>query len=417
LAAVLIGLLYICLAAYLLLRLPLFKTKLLPVKWVITFFLLRVSFGLVVTATYTYYYPDTSRSDIYRYFNDAKVIDGLRSQHPDTWCRIMAGVDVNNASHFQHLLTTQYYSHPETDMVTHNDGLIRVIAILLPISASSIWVATVLLNITSFLLLLLLFKSLTQTFPNQNPHLLAIALFCLPSVLFWSSGLMKEHLLLILLSIFGLVQMRVDSSFLKICSTILIVYLLAQIKPYVAFALLTALVVYLGTANLKSVIILMLLTAGAIFLLFRYDFCTTLISKRNEFTSLATAQQSSSLLDANLYQLNCESLELIFPRSFFDVLLQPVPNMFSSIPAFAFSLEWFLITCAFTFLLFKHFNKEGFHIIRLTFSLAVFACVNFLIIGITVPIAGAIVHYRILATLSLSLALWLSVKLHKNIFV
>jgi hypothetical protein len=90
------------------------------------FFLIKVIAGILLTLLYTYYYTDQSKSDIYRYFNDSKVISQLLFTEPKAWISAITGFELHNPEMFKHITDTQYFSHPENDIATDNSLIIRI---------------------------------------------------------------------------------------------------------------------------------------------------------------------------------------------------------------------------------------------------------------------------------------------------
>ena len=146
------------------------------------FFLLKVAAGILLTLIYTYYYTDLAKADIYRYFNDSKVISSVLFVDPVAWLKIMTGCGIDEPEVFKYVLPTQYFSHPVNDIVTNNTFIIRLSVLLNYFSFSNIYINTLFLNFISFIGLTALFKEL-RTYFSQFQQILYVPLFLLPSVL------------------------------------------------------------------------------------------------------------------------------------------------------------------------------------------------------------------------------------------
>src|SRR5687768_2383080 len=120
---------YLALFLLLITRWSFFTQTGISKRALVLFFLLKVTAGIALTLVYTYYYTDHTKADIYRYFNDSKIISSLLFQHPAIWLQVITGIGMNEPEVFRHLLTTLHFSHPETDIATNNSLIIRAISL------------------------------------------------------------------------------------------------------------------------------------------------------------------------------------------------------------------------------------------------------------------------------------------------
>ena len=52
--------------------------------------------GIGLTLVYTYYYPDRSTADIYKYFDDAQIIASTLPEHPKLYAELITGINDND---------------------------------------------------------------------------------------------------------------------------------------------------------------------------------------------------------------------------------------------------------------------------------------------------------------------------------
>jgi hypothetical protein len=383
-------------------------------KHLALFFSLKVAAGIFLTLIYTYYYTDTAKADIYRYFNDSKVISPLLFSHPVTWFKIMTGIGIDAPEVFNYYSNTHYFDHPGADMVTNNRFIIRVIVLLNYFSFSNIHINTLLFNFISFIGLTALLKALRPYFSAFIP-VLYLPLFLLPAVVFWSSGLLKETLLFAGLGfyIYGVLSYETFSKrILWILSGALIVLL---IKLHV-FALLLLCSVFLPIKGLRisvlvrAMVLVLILVAAFVFA--GESISNNLLEKRNEFVELARLENAGSFFDSRTFLPTTENLVKLLPEAVVNSIFRPFLWDTGKLFQKVFALEN-LLFFALLLIPLRYFQRpEGDKLLLCLFCLS-FALFNYLVIGITIPLIGAIVHYRVIGAPFLMIAVLLCADLEK----
>jgi len=384
------------------------------------FFLLKVVAGVFLTLIYTYYYTDRAKADIYRFFNDSKIISPLLFSQPVAWLKIMTGYGINEPEVFKHLLPTQYFSHPGLDIVTNNTFIIRVNVLLNYFSFSNIYINTLFLNFISFIGLTALFKVLRPYFSSFQ-QILYVPLFLLPSVVFWSSGLLKESLLFTGLAMFLQVYLcqpfeSLRQLFLTGMVSIagLFILILTKLPVAVVALVISGIVLQIRKPSVYARTIALFLLVIVIASVYWYGnyVCSLLLDKRNEFIELALQENAGSILDTHMIESIPVSLLKLLPVALTEAVFRPFVWSSGKIfeKAFAFENLLFLLLCILPLRWFKIPTGER---LMLSLCFLLFAFCNYLVIGITVPITGAIVHYRVIAAPFLLLAVLLCVDLKK----
>ena len=382
------------------------------------FFVLKVAGGLVLTSVYTFYYTDTSKADIYRYFIDSKIISSLLFTHPLVWLRVMFSLYPLNANTFQYLQPTLYVSHPVNDFITSNTLLIKIISLLNYFSFYNIFIDTLLLNCITFTALVLFLKGLTPYF-KAFPQILYWPLFLLPSVVFWSSGLLKEALLFTGVSLY-LSQWLNDKND-NIGRNLVIsapgFLIVGLTKVYVAVVLF-ACSILLPARNVRSffvvrAVVAIALCLGCWFYFSHYPVCQLLADKRNEFVALSIAEHSSSALDTMMITPDCDHIVGIMPSAMVNAVLRPFIWENGNMLQMLFAIENLFLMVAVLCLLLFYFKVPESNKIWLALFCFSFAALNYSGIGITVPVLGAIVHYRVVAVPFLLLSVLLITDLDK----
>lgn len=384
------------------------------------FFLLKVLAGGILTLVYTYYYTDTAKSDIYRYFNDSVVISKLLFQAPVHWAKIMLGVDMYNKETFSYLVNTHYFDHPGSDVATNNKLIIRLTSLFNYLSYYNIYINTLLFNFVSFIGLVAFLKALRRYFTG-DVRWLYIPLFLLPSMVFWSSGLLKEQLLFAFIGFYIYVSCNsAYTGLIRILLSTIIIAAVFYVKPSVAICLFAA-SAFLPVPNMDNkkrwigiAISIACLVSILIVADWHYEVCNMFLAKRNEFVALAISEGAGSALDNTIYEPGCGNLLSLIPSALLNTLLRPFIWNGGSVFQLAFALENLLFLGLLLYIVVRNFRlPKGDNAMFTLFCLA-FAFLNYLIIGLTVPIMGAIVHYRVMAAPFLLLALLISSRLNSN---
>lgn len=409
-------LLYFALAVVFILRHRFFAIEGSKRSHLLVFFLVKVAAGVGLTFIYTYYYTDKAKADIWRYFNDSCIISPLLFSQPLHWLKIMTGIGINDPNTFQYLTHTQYFSHPGHDLVTNNTFIIRVNVLLNYLSFGNIFINTLFFNFISFTALTALFKVLRPYFlPLQQ--VLYIPLFLLPAMLFWGSGLLKEALLFAGVALYLFALLTHQSSVAnKVLMAALGLCLMALIKIQVAAIALFCFTPFMLLRQQQPGALWrltgLLLTAGLFYALLAEPIAALVIGKRNEFIELALRENAGSTLNTALTESTSGNLLRLLPSAFINAILRP----FVWEPGKAFQKVFGAENILFLLLLLaplRYFKLPQGEKQLLFWAFLLFALLNYLIIGVTVPIMGAIVHYRVIAAPFLMLAALLCVDLER----
>lgn len=193
---ILLTLAYLFLSIWLISRLRFFQIENIPSYWLIGAFVLKIVFGLGFWYIYTYHYPVRKDADIYKYFDDSKIMFDALHQHPADFFKMFFGFDND-----QHLYEA-YYSKmqlwaPRFTHVINMEGhaMIRLSVLFRMFSMGFYQVHNVFVNLLSFAGLVALYKTFAVYAKGKNKFLF-IAVFLVPTVLFWGSGVIRESFIL-----------------------------------------------------------------------------------------------------------------------------------------------------------------------------------------------------------------------------
>ena len=236
---------------FLMKKMRFFQNSGLKTSGLIFVFGCKVVAGTILTLIYTYYYTDRSTADIYKYFDDARVIASALPDDPNIYLKLMLGVDEESAevqsfvsqmhnwsAHSEQWLT--YTQTRDLNFFSSNRIITRFNALLWPVTLGNMFTHVLFMCFFSLLGLVALFRQMNARFPEKRIPLLLV-IFFMPSLLLWCSGVLKDSLIiaaLYLLIFLGnklVVSSNKRVAYLLLSLALLIILLLT--KYYVVLAL------------------------------------------------------------------------------------------------------------------------------------------------------------------------------------
>jgi hypothetical protein len=462
------------------------KLRFKPIQFCLLF-VLKLVFGVFFYLVYTVYYTDSQTSDMHKYYNDAVKIFDLTKSKPLSYLSILSGIEMNEQDEAITQQLNFWYQEESASVINDSRMVIRFNLMMMPFSRGNIYIHLVMMVFLSFIGLSLLYLSLEKYF-EQKEFWLLISCFGLPSVMFWSSGIMKEGILIFFLGIF--IYALFDSKMFSFKSFLLFFLSLAGMffaKFYVALSFIPSilflvvchyrktktpisnliislvLVIIIGigfnsfmdnlpleklskkqndfinlslggvylrnitvpfdtifTLNKSSIRMLeahhqivegkiVQLKDGSIYHHWKNPgYADTLISQNNQssYKILKILQPTGSAITLKRLMPNYKSIIYLFPEAFVNVFFRPfifdVENMFSLLACIENTIIVFLILVL--FFIYKNPNKENFKLIL--FSI-LFVFTLYSLVGLTTPVLGAAVRYKVPALPFLMISIFL----------
>ena len=409
---------YIVFFLFLISKLAFFKVDELSKKMIAAIFVLKISSGFVMFLLYTYYYTDRNTADIFKYFDDGKVILAVLFENPSHYLQLIFGINTE-ASHLQGYLenTNHWFKPNEKNVYNDTRTIIRFNAIVGLFSLGYYQVHNVVINFLSLAGLLAIYKAFLPFLRDKSMEL-AVGVFLIPSVVFWGSGVLKEGILILGLglTIFHGFKLVGDVKNWKNLAWLIVgVFLIALSKLYVLFALIPAYLGYILVAKTSTKFLVAKYVAVlSMFLVFglilgklhpEKDFLLRIDQKQRDFIGLADSLQPGSLLKLNRLEPTIASFAVNGPAALRNVALRP--HIFEATSAIVLlaAIEntvmlLMLVMCMFFF----KFNRTNTNL--LLFCLT-YVLLLYLLIGYTTPVMGAIVRYKAPALPFLFIALLL----------
>lgn len=377
-------------------------------------FLLKVACGLALWAIYTFYYTDRATADIYKYFDDSKVLFDTLKTNPSHFFKMLFGIG-NNAPEFDKYYTEMNFWARKIDSNIYNDShtIIRFNTLVRFFSFGYYNVHTTFICFLSLIGLTAIYKTFVEHLQDKKRELL-IAVFLLPSVLFWGSGVLKEGLIFFALGLLIYYTHKLFSlKAILICLGLAL--LLAFSKFYICLAIFPSLlfIIWINKNRSKlflkfAIVILVIAAIGINIESFTsiQSPLVTLSQKQYEFNQLAYGNltdannqpilAAKSLITINKLEPTLYSFLKNSPQALVNTTLRPYPWELKSPLMLMAGLEnaIIIVFTIFCFLFIKPLSKISWEYVLFCLS---FVVIQFLIIGETTPILGAIARYKTIA--------------------
>jgi len=292
-------------------KISFFKDNIISFKFILGILLVKCIGCLAYYWVYFCYYPAGFNGDSVSTLHDAKVMYDALPNHPTDFIKMVFGLHSNLDSD---PLYEPYFKFIEkwgrADVTTDfflNDNRtpIRINALIMLISFGNYAVHALVMLVLSFVGQFAFYKAFKKYVPKKE-LLLAIIIFLTPSILFWTSGVLKEPIAIFLVGLFVYVFIKlfVEFQFKVKYSLVLILTLLLFLilKPYILILILIPLILFalvkafkIDVYSLKKILLFYLVSLsiiyGGTFLILKYGFqkdvIKTIVVRQNDFINLS----------------------------------------------------------------------------------------------------------------------------------
>ena len=393
--------------SFLVLKLTFFRLPGVKKQFVLLALYLKIIAGFGLTFIYSNYYPDRKEADIFKYFDDSEIMYNAIKENPSEYFQMLFGYQNDNAYFDKTYYSVMNNWYREYETVTYNDShtIIRINAVFRLVSFGFFQVHNLFMIFLAFIGLTALFRAFHNYF-KERPYELFFAVFLIPAVLFWSSGALKESLLLFGLGIFlyAIQQITfIGFSVLRIFAALFGIFLLFYTKMYVLAVLIPVLAanIWVIFSNNKRVLLKFLLSLFfwidiAVIIghfIPEYNVFALLVGKQHDFIGLAIHEQAGSFIEPFELKASFISFAYFAPMALINTLFRPFFGDVSS-PLLILSLfeNLALILMIMLPVFFPLKGKKNMRIIYFCFF---FSILLFILLGLTTPVLGALVRYRI----------------------
>ncbi len=211
----------------------------------------KVMSSIVFCIIYIYYYQG---GDTVSYYETARSLVNLSMKNLSACVEVMT----SKPSLTGFMTFDQETGYPWPYMY-YDSQTFYVAKLILPlemIAFKSYLVTSVLLSYISFFGAWKFFMMLCRYFPGLEKRI-AIAILFVPSVLFWGSGILKDTITFSAVCWF---IVSLDAAFIApkksrwaIIGTLISLYILLSIKPYILYSLLPGAIIWIGTVKMKTI--------------------------------------------------------------------------------------------------------------------------------------------------------------------
>ncbi len=396
-----LSLFYLILSFVILNRWSFFKKAGLSLTWLNGLWTIKIIAGIAVYWIYTHFYTVRSEADIFRYFDDSAVVYNSFWKNPSDFFKLMTGTAPDNTYFFEEYYVNMNNWVNDSRPFIYGDSrlMIRMNALLRFISFGNFFVHSLIFSFLAYIGLLLIYEASLPLFQKRK-YFPAFVIFCLPSVLFWTSSLLKESLLVFFLGIVYKNTFRSEKKTTGIYYIALSLLGILFLKFYVFVALsLPLIAVFISRYTKKAspiTINLLVIISGFIIFLSIPQFSKVLVQKQHDF--LVYNSNASSYFDIPLLENDPISIVKNIPVALFNSLTRPFPSSKLSLMGIPAVIENILLILALLLAspkILKPKNwtpnsKQSQLLFILTYTLILLA-----VIGLTTPVAGALVRYKV----------------------
>jgi len=376
-------------------------------RWVLAAFYLKVLAGLGLTYIYTSYYSGRNNADIFRYFDDSKVMYDAVKTSPSDYLTMLSGINDDQQYFFDNYYSKMdnWYLKYQTVMYNDSHTIIRINAFIRLFSFGFFHVHNIIFIILGFIGLMAFYKTFIKYFSNKAMALYA-AVFLIPSVVFWSSGILKESLLIFALGLllYSYQQLLfISFNFGRILLLFFSLVLMYFTKTYVLAVMIPVILAntWIVLTNnrhafAKQLISILFFVNIAVLVgnLFPdFNVFHLITNKLHDFTNLALYCNAGSMIDPVPLEPHFLSVLKYSPVAVLNTLFRPFPNDVNSLIMVPVLIENIIIAIAIILTIIFH-EKKVQHV-RIIFFCLFFVVVLSIITGLTTPVLGALARYRI----------------------
>ena len=397
---------YVTVFSVIIMRSSFFRISGVKPIYLVVVYLIKFICGICLAWIYSHLYADRATGDAFRFFDDAKIFYSALPAHPMDFIKLLLAPNTHDPALAHYLRATMSWDrHYYVGIFNDNVTMIKVNALVMLFSFGVYHVHTAFFCFFSMIGLTALFKIFCHYFPDKKSSMF-LAVFLIPSVLFWGSGVLKEalHLLPFGLAIYSALKIFDDrGSWKNWLILILSLALLLFLKGYTLIALIPALLSlmvlkiwgarYYGWKVLGVHGALFIILVGLAQLGPNYNVISVMQQKQRNYYGEALASDAHSLIDIPRFHSFGEWLK-IAPGALGNALFRPFPwEIKGALYLFA-ALENIAFFGALLFMLwnFRPPSITTFPLVMLGLS---FSLILLLLIGSVVPVLGSLVRYKV----------------------
>ncbi|MCK5846221.1 MAG: hypothetical protein KAG84_02200 [Bacteroidales bacterium] len=400
-----ISFIFVAISVFAINKTKIFRIKSLPKVWINIAFGAKLFAAIAMLTIYSRSESIKKDADIFRYFNDSKVIfSALQNGEPLNYLKLITGIDSNNKDLDKYYIQINNFEHKESINTTSNKFFIRYLAFLSIFTLGTYGGIVVITTFLSFTGLWWIFLFFYSKLRNLKWVIFAIIFFT-PSILYWTSGVLKEGLLIFALSLIlncGNYALQGKHPIKRSIIILLSFLVIFSIKPFILFILIPPILAYLWLhfrPTQRTLIPYFMM--GFIAFSFasesgkymEHSVFDLLLEKQLQITDLAISENSSSLISPIAFQANSLSIAANSPIAVINTLLRPMPWEVNNIFSFFSTIEnMSILALIILIIIFPRKDVDDPSLVWFSF---VFSISLFVVIGLATPVLGALSRYRV----------------------
>lgn len=385
------------------------KLQLKGYKPIITNLLFNLKFvtGIFIWCIYTFYYTDVQNNDVHKFYTDALVLRQTANENYTAFLKLMTGNSEDASTQVYTDRMKNWERNFDEAPVNENRTIIRLNALLMFFSLRTYFVHILAMCFLSLIGWVLAVNAIFN-YAGKNPRILTLFVLMLPSVLFWTSGVMKEPVLVLGLGLFlhGLLNLQFTSnryltkSLLALAAGAIV---LLSIKFYVLICLLPAALAFLIFRKAQKTSIILAKYAAVNVLLLALAFSMQNFVSKINLPQMLVNKQVHSVKEAEYFKAGSRiAIPEITPDAFSIIKTAPIgiwntivrPYLWESRNPLmlASALENILVVLIIICVLYR--SRRSIIPLNLVLFLLAFSLSYFALIGICTPVLGNLVRYR-----------------------
>ncbi|MES2621964.1 MAG: hypothetical protein V4615_14030 [Bacteroidota bacterium] len=398
---ILLTVFYLLLFNFLIYRYKLFQFKNFSPFITHVVFNLKFAVGIFIWLIYTFYYKELQNNDIHKFYSDALILRDIAKENPKAFLQLLT-IDDGSVPEYT-LRMKNWERNFDEAPINENRTVIRLNALLMFLSFKTYFVHILFFCFISLVGWILL-TNVVFGFIDTRNSILALPVLLLPSVLFWTSGVMKEPLLAFGL---GLLFHGIANSEMRIPKLTAIVtggFIVLLTKFFVLVCLFPALVAFLFFRKTEKIglIVLKYILVNTILLLMAFNIHQ--VVPRVNLQQMLLNKQMNSIKEANYFQagsrielpeLKEDAISILKTSviGIWNTITRPYiwegenVMMLASAIENVFIISLLLMCISFTN--WKNLNNLNLFLFLLNFSFLYFA-----LIGMCTPVLGNLVRYK-----------------------
>jgi len=316
---VIIEVIYFIIFIFLLKKIKVFKIESLP-EWVIPVgFSLKVLIGIVFLIIYLH--PNTNNSvpsDTMRFMEESKILNSVFYKSPIDYFKLLFSFNEDKQLIKTYLDDTFLWNAGSYTLVNDSRNLIRLNSLIYFISFNSPFIHNLFMCLFGLLGVKYIYIAF-ERYSLLDKRIFFFIILLIPSVAFWTSGILKEPILFLGFSMFIRAILANDSKNKKLIFFTISILILISFKPYNLICLIPSLLFgfihyhYFKKSIFKSLLLTFsLITIGVIIFPTKRDYVVKYLSRKHfDFDHIGKGGVFTNYNDSSLLYFKMDTYEYI----------------------------------------------------------------------------------------------------------